>query len=266
MTVTLYNYIQSELMKKGLNEMVNAQGELIFFKEESQFMTKILAYDEDVSTIIDKIFTGVSLTQYAHDIHFKKTFMYHFLNRRINGQTIENFRVKLLTTFLMNQDYINRVYTDLELYLAQTGSSDQQSQSATNDSNSQTNKTSNRQTNSQTNTQQTDGSSTGDNREADARLPQNNVQLDVNSTVMTAADSNRISRNKQLDNQLVEGETTGETIGINDTEATAESTSENDSTSFSENKSYRLDELFKTQGIQERIFNVFDGKCFMQIW
>lgn len=225
-TTTLYNVIRSELIKEGFNEFVDGDGNLIIFEEESQFMTKMLNYDSDVQTIVEKLFTGASLTNRENNEHFKKTFLLRFLNRQINFQTIESFRVAVLSTFLMNQHYINTVYTDLDNYITQSQI--------------------NENTNKQTNEQLTNGSTTADNRQAYAQLPQNNVQLDVNSTIMESANDNTISRNKQINQQENTGETTGE--------------------SRSENKSYQLNELLKSSQIMETIFNEFDRKCFLQVW
>ena len=225
-TTTLYNVIRSELIKEGFNEFVDTDGNLILFNEESQFMTKILYYDDDIKHIINKLFTGVSLTNRQNDEHFKKTFLYRFLNRQINFQTVESFRVSLLSTFLMNQQYINTVYDKLDQYINQ--------------------KQINENSNNQTNKQLSDGSTTTDNRQAYAQLPQNNVQLDVNSTIMDSANDNTISRNKQVNQQENTGETTGE--------------------SQSENKSYQLNELLKSSQVMENIFDEFDRKCFLQVW
>lgn len=226
MTTTLYNYIRSELIKKDLNEFVDDNGNLIFFEEEHQFLTKILSYDADVSSIMDKLFTGVSLDTREFDEHFKKGFVSRFLERRINRQTIEAFRLQLLSTFLTNKRYINVIYADLDKYIHQESA--------------------NEQINSQKNQQKTDGEALTDNRQAFANLPQNNVQLDVNSTVMESASDNTISRNRQTNNQnsmtFADGETT------------------------MQNRSYQLDELLKLNGLEERIYNEFDRKCFMQIW
>lgn len=225
-TTTLYNVIRSELIKEGFNEFVDGDGNLIIFEEESQFMTKILNYDSDVQNIVEKLFTGASLTNRENDEHFKKTFLYRFLNRQINFQTIESFRISLLSTFLMNQHYMNTVYADLDNYITQSQI--------------------NENTNKQTNEQRTDGSTTADNRQAYAQLPQNNVQLDVDSTIMESANDNTISRNKQVNQQENTGETTGE--------------------SRSENKSYQLNALLQSSTIMENIFNEFDRKCFLQVW
>ena len=226
MTTTLFNVIRSELIKKGLDEFLDNEGNLILFKEEHQFMTKILSYDEDVSEIVDKLFSGLSLKDPDHDLHFKKTFIYRFINRRINRQTIESFKLELLSVFLTHQDYINRVYMDMEKYVTQTATSESQ--------------------NKQTNHQQTDGTTTSDNRSAFADLPQTAVNLDVDNTIMQYPSDNTISRHKQTNRQQTDGETLGEHL--------------------SQNKVYRLDELFKTNGVLEDIFNKFDQKCFMQVW
>ena len=226
MTTTLFRIIQSELIEQGFNEFVNSDGNLILFDSDHQFTTKILNYDTDVREIVDHLFIGVSLTKREHDEHFKKMFINRFINRRINRQTIEAFKFELQSTFLMNQNYMNTVYTDLDKYITQ----------------SQINENTNKQTNEQLN----DGETTSDNRQAYAQLPQNNVQLDVNSTVMDSASDNTISRNKQTNKQNNTGETTGE--------------------SKTENKSYQFTELFKSNGLMEQILNEFDKKCFMQTW
>ena len=226
MPTRLFNIVQSELINKGLNEFVDKEGNLVYFEDEYQFMTKILKYDEDVAEIVNELFSGQALNSHDFDEHFKKAFIYRFINRRINRQTIESFRLELLSTFLTNEDYINRLYEDLDMYLTQS-----------NESNSKNN-----QTNSQTNT----GSNTSDNRTAYAELPQNNVQIDVDSTVMDSATDNTITRNKQTN--------------------TMETTNKAADDSNSESKIYQLSELFKTNGLLEEVLNVFDVKCFMQTW
>lgn len=226
MTTTLYKIIQSELIKQGFNEFVDNEGNLVLFEKDHQFMTKIFKYDQDVAEIVDELFSGLSLKDPAFDQHFKKAFLYRFINRRINRQTVESFRLEILSTFLSNEDFINRIYADVDKYVTQTAKTDQ--------------------SNKQTNKQKNDGSTVSDNRSAFADLPQNNVQIDVNSTIMESASDNTISRNKQTNSQVTDGETEGVTSG--------------------ENKAYQLDELFKTNGLLENIYNVFDRKCFLQVW
>ena len=49
--------MRSELIKEGFNEFVDDDGNLIIFEEESQFMTKILTYEDNVKKILNKLFT-----------------------------------------------------------------------------------------------------------------------------------------------------------------------------------------------------------------
>src|SRR5690606_9684837 len=156
----------------------------------------------DVSEIVNSLFGGLSLNDPEYDEHFKKGFLYRFINRNINRQTVESFKLVLLSTFLTSESYINRIYNDVDKYLTQTFITEGQ--------------------NKQINKQETDGSTTTDNRSAYAELPQSNVQLDVDSTIMNRANDNTISRNKQRNNQVTDGETETENM--------------------SENKTYRLDE------------------------
>lgn len=261
-------------MKEGFNEFVDDDGNLVLFEEESQFMTKIMNYDDDVQHIMDRIFNGVSLTKREHDLHFKKVFFYRFINRQINRQTIESFKLELMTTFLSNQNYINRIYTDVELYLTQTQLhnqiNEQNNQEDTEQNNEQTDESINKQNNQQTNIQNSEGNTTSDNRNAYADLPQNNVQLDVNNTVMDSATNNEISRNKQSNIQDSTDETTGETTGKTTGERLGKTTGHTTGQSFgetsSENKSYHFNELFKTNGLLDQVLNVFDRKCFLQVW
>src|SRR5699024_3385231 len=187
---------------------------------------KILRYDEDVSDIIDYIFSGVSLNKEEHDKHFKKGFLSRFVNRQINRQTGEAFKMELLSTFISNETFINTLYEDLEKYIKQTNTTN----GATNHSNKQLN----------------DASTTRDKRRAFADLPQSSTNLDVENTVMDHATDNKVSRNKPKNKQETEGETSGKTE--------------------SENKTYQLDELLKSNGLLEQVYDIFDRKCFLQVW
>ena len=225
-TVTLFKLIQSELMKNGLNEFIDKNGELVLFKEEHQFINKILKYDDDVENVVNTLFHGLGLENETHDKTFKKNFTLRFLNRQINFQTVESFKASLLSTFLTNQVYMNMVYNDIEKFITQANATESK--------------------NSQTNNQKNTGETVTDNRQAYSELPQNNVQLDVNSTYMTSANDNTISRNKQKNNQDTTGETKGNTINVN--------------------VQYHLSELEKASELVEDIFRRFDRNCFLQVW
>lgn len=213
-------------MKKGLNEVVDDDGKLIYFDNDKQFTRKILMYDDDVANIIDELFTGVSLDKRENDLHFKKAFVYRFLNRRINRQTKEAFEFQLLSTFLSQKNYINTVFNDLEKYINQQSDSEQK--------------------NKQDNTQTNKSVSNNDSRSAYANLPQSNVNLNVDDTNMETADDNTVSRSKQAS----ENTTTNNTSG--------------DNSSLS--MQYSLDELVKSSSLITGILDQFDVNCFMQIF
>ena len=233
-TTTIFKIIQSELMKNEHYEIVTPDDtqyfdpplDFIWYDDEKQFTTKILKYDDDVSEIVNHLFGGLSLIDKEHDKHFKKSFVNRFVNRQINRQTIESFKMELVATFLSHEDFINTVYEDIEKYIQQTNTTKQET--------------------NQINKQLNDGTSTTDNRQAFADLPQSSTNLDVDNTIMDHATDNTISRNKQTDKQETEGETSGK--------------------NESENKTYQLDELLKSNGLLEQVYDIFDRKCFLQVW
>ena len=254
-TTTLYKYVESELFKMGHdNEIVDSQGNLVFFDDDFQVMTKIMTYDDDVTYIIDELFKNVQLNELVHDFHFKKAFFYRFVNRQINRQTIESFRFELISTFLTYQDHINRVYDDLDKYVQGV------SESNTTQKDTQENESESNDTSEQENNQNTTGNTTTDNRNAQSSLPQSNVQLDVKNTIMQTADSNDISRNKQTNNQ----DSTNKTNTTSNSNSTVKSIGNSESETI--NKMYKLDDLLKTTNVLDDIFNIFDRKLFMQFW
>ena len=257
-TTTLYKIVQSELYALGHDhEIVDKEGNLVFFDNKFQVMSKIMSYDEDIKKIINHLFNGYGLDKEEHDTHFKKMFFYRFINREINRQTIESFMFELMSTFMMNEDHINRVYNDLEKYILQHSigetsnkqlskeisqqinqqvttqlderlnsetSTSGNTQNTTDNSTGNTSSTSNQDT-SQDTTQTVNGNTTSDNRQARSDLPQNRVNLDVNNTLMATANENEISRNKQTNDQ-----DTDTNMSVN-TKDTSSGTSENNSTS-----------------------------------
>ena len=256
-TTTLYKIVQSELYALGHDhEIVDKAGNLVFFDNDFQVMSKVMSYDNDIENIVDLLFNHMKLNNTVHDQHFKKTFFFRFINREINRQTVESFMFELTATFLTIQDYISRIYTDMEKYIL--------GYSETNDKNNQDSndlKTSNSKNNYSNISESTStGNTTTDNRQARSDLPQNSVNLDVNNTVMRSANENDISRNKQNNAQNNKDEQTS----VNETENKDQSESHSSGVSNSISKTYQLDQLFKTNNVLERIMNEFDKKCFMQ--
>ena len=249
--------MQSELYALGHdNEIIDKEGNLVFFNNDFQVMSKIMSYDSDIETIVDRLFNNMKLNNIIHDQHFKKTFFFRFINREINRQTVESFMLELTATFLQNQDYINRIYTDMEKYILGYSETNDDNKQDSNDLKTSTSNSNSSNTSESTST----GNTTTDNRQARSDLPQSNINLDVNNTVMRSANENDISRNKQNNTQSNSDEQTS----INETENKDESESHSSGESNSISKTYQLDQLFKTNNVLERVMNEFDKKCFMQ--
>ena len=233
-TTTLFKIIQSELIKNGHSEFeadepatdVFPFGKFVFFDKEYQFTEKIMTFDNDVVDIVDWLFHGLTLDYKEHDEHFKKIFLYRFVNRQINRQTIEAFKMELMNVFMTNKDYINRVYKDSESFILQKNKSSSD--------------------NVQKNKQSNNSKTSSDNRQAFTDLAQSNVNIDVDKTVLEYASDNTISRNKQDTTNNTDGETVGNVL--------------------TDSESYALDELIKSSTLLENIMIMFDKKCFLQIW
>lgn len=205
---TLMYIILSELIEAGFNEFEETN-KIIFFDDDKQFIKKIMKYDSDVQIIVnEKVFQGESLKVIDHDIHFKKTFINKFLNRQIGRQTIEDFSTQVLYTFFLYEEYINLVYSDLDKYLTRHSENN------------------------------VDGNRSGinDMRRLSSDLPRDNINLNVDDTILNYGNENTISRDKhQEDNQQ-----------------------------SSISKSYNLDDLKNSKALLKPVFNEFDRNCFMQ--
>ena len=223
---TIFKIIQSELINNGYDEFVDENGDLIFFDNNKQLTRKILLFDNDVQRVVNDLMIGIELENPVHDMHFKKAFVYRFLNRKINRQTIDAFQYELLATFLSKQDYINAIYEDIEKFILQENTTNQ--------------------TNNQNNEQETNSNNLNDSRSAYANLPQSEVNLDVDNTTISTADDNTVSRNKQVTQQTSNNKTNGETLN--------------------KSNQYKLDELIKSSNLLSNILDEFDLKCFMQIF
>ena len=225
-TVTLHDYVKSELLKAGHNEFMDESGKLIFFDRSKQIVNKLIQYDSDVQAVMDDLFTLTVLDDPAHDQHFKRVFLTRFMHRQIKRQTIEAFQALLVSTVLTHQPYIQSLYADLDKYVTQKQLSDNRT--------------------NQQNTQESDGQTSTDNRQAFSDLPGNTVNLDVTDTVMASANDNTISRNSQTNKQESKGQT--------------------DTDSHSESIQYNLDTLMKSNGLLDRLLIQFDLACFKQSW
>lgn len=210
-TVSIYDVICSELEKEGYNEFVDKDGQLTFFNDDYSFIRKIMSYDDEVKEIVDRLFfRGISLKNPNSDNTFKKAFINKFLNRHIKHQTTDIFASILGYKMISNLDYINYLYDELDEFI--TGDSVNETDSSGNDIN--------------------------DNRFLSTSLPQSEVNLNVDNTILDYGDTNTITRTK----------------GNRSNTSTTKSSQKN------------LDNLLKTKGLIEEFFIQIDRDCFLQIW
>lgn len=220
-TTTLMDYFQSELQKLGKSEFVN-HGVITFSDYDYTFIRKITRYDEDVQNITNKyLFSGFTFNGNA-DYNFKRAFVARFINREIAFQTIEVFSGNLVSLAITNKSYIEYFFNDLDDYLTAKSTSD----------------TTFKETQYQTQTQ------TNDKRSLESELPQNNINLNVDDTVLDYGNNNRIDRDKNRGN----------------------TDSERNSETKNESHNYNIDNLLKINGMMTRILDEFDQKLFSQVF
>ena len=204
-------------------------------------MTRILKFDETVESITSEtIFTGLHL-DYG-DSDFKKLFIQHFLNREIKWQTLELFQSKIAATFLMNQDTLNFYYSELDRLLKRANVNDSQN-NGSNESESIT---------SGNNTSKTDNIS--DNRSISASMPQDQYNIDVENHIAHNADSNDISKNKNVSETNANNNTSQKNKGLNN------------ATSQSVSNVYDITYLREVKAYIQNVLDDFDTNCFSQTW
>lgn len=170
-----------------------------------------MKFDDDVRRIVDDIvFQGLTLERESTDISFKREFINKFLYREIAFQTLELFSSQVCYNFMINMGYLNRIYDDLEDYIQGKSLSESSEQ----------------------------GDSTNDNRYLSSSLPQTEVNLNVDNTVLDYGDTNTISRTKD----------------------------QRQGSSNATTKQFNIDNLLKTRGLKDDVFTLFDSRCFLQIW
>lgn len=290
-TTTLMEIIQGELQRAGFNEFVN-DGKLTFDNKEYAFIQKVLRFDDDVKKIVDNtFFKGFRFNDERIDRYFKEAFTTRFLNREIGRQTVEGFAGLVLYETIIREEYIFRVFGD-ELYKYLENHVDYKGEVIGNTIEDETQNQINEELQNQTSEENTDtttnetysedtqsnGTNVADSREATARLPQSEINMNVDNDVLTFADDNTITKNKTstTDESNTNGsrDTTSnsKTTGQQDstTNATSDSTrnSNQDTTSNQKtySKTYLMENLEKLYSTRERIFNDYDRKCFLHIW
>lgn len=172
-TITIFDYIMSELINSGHNEFFN-DNQLTMQSDKHSFIKKIMFYDDDVNAIVTKrIFQDFNFTNPETDIHFKRMFINKFLNRQIKFQTIEEFSTQVIQLLFSLDKYIEFAYENLFDMIKGKSVTDSTSKNV----------------------------SQYDNRHLMSELPQDNINLNVADTILNYGNTNDISRNKGTDDR-----------------------------------------------------------------
>lgn len=265
-TTTLYKIIQSELFKQGFNrEIVDDKGNLIYFDSEYKNMTKIMKFDDDVKKIVDSLFMN-SLEVDEHDRHFKKSFMFRFLNRQINKQTVESFKFDLISTFMTYEDYINTIYKDSEKYIHRLSESESNSNATSHSTDNSNGENSSEVTSTQKDNSLSKSDTLNTDRKASSNLPNSTLSFNLDDNTFSNPSSADAGRSKGNTNTENTGNSESKNISKNRNTDERISDTINTGNQSDISRSYSLDDLFKSTNILENIMKTFDGKCFLQTW
>lgn len=211
-TTTLEEIIKSELLNQGHSEYLSKDKErLIFFDDDYQIIKKIMHYDDDVHQIVtERFFIGEGLDDTEKDKDFKKHWLNRFYAKQIAHQTLERFASNVLTVFYNNKHFLNEYYNNLDDYLNSLEQS----------------------------TGQTTGNRLSDNRLLESDLPQNEINLNVDNTVLNYGNLNRISRDRDKQDGTDESQTTKKNLEL----------------------------LKQSRYLMEEVLNDFERQCFLFVW
>lgn len=274
-TTTLYEIIESELQRLGLNEFVN-NDRIHFNDSKHAFMQKMLYFDDDVKEIVDNIFfKGFMFNDERIDSYFKESFTLRFLYREIGRQTVEAFASQVLYITMTHEDYIYRVYgSDMYKYIEQVTDTQSQDLGKAIENAIEQGQTKDRQQDKgheeYEDYEDTITKSFDDNRTAESTLPQSQVNIDVDNTVLDYADTNTISRDKNTSETVSEKKGTKDNTfdslrnGESDSKRNTQSQNEMNRTGLT--KQYLIDNLQKLYSMRDTIFKTYDKECFLHIW
>ena len=262
-TTTLMEILQSELQNRGYNEFVN-KGHLTFNDSEFAFIQKILRFDDDVHNIVNRtFFKGFKFNDERIDRYFKEAFVTRFLDREINRQTVEAFASQVLYVTLTREDYIFTVFgSEMQKYLEQHTENLSEDRGIGQENSTEQGQSKERQ--QQKTHDNYEDNNTNDRREANSTLPQSEVNINVDNTVLDYADTNDISREKGHAEGTKDG--TLDNINNGETDTKRNTQSENTSNHEALNKTYLIDNLKQIEDMREKIFEAYDKKCFLHIW
>lgn len=210
--------LQTELLKQGKNEFFN-NGEYTGDNNKFRFIQKAMRYDEDVEKITTEVFfAGYTFPTPEVDKFIKKMFINKFLNRQIGRQTVEDFASQVVYTSLSYEQEIEILYKNYENFVIHNNETES------------------------TTTGTGSNESLSENRDLRSTLPQDKINLDLNSFEMDYGDENNIAKSAD------------------------KSTNNNEQTTITNSKSYDANALKAFSGAWDRYLKEYDRRCFLQTW
>jgi hypothetical protein len=231
-TTTLFEYIQSELQRKGHNEFFDKTSNLqkdmnlTFYEDDYAFIKKVMLYDDDVKPIVEYLFRGESLSDQTLNDEFKKAFANRFLNRQIGRQTIEDFSSQLAFTFNTLKRSLEVYYENYKDFMT-GGQTTERTLTGSKDTTGMNN-------------------STTQDREAFSSLPQNDINIDITNNVLQYADTND--------------------VGFHKTSADSKQDETNQEKEVTQLNKFDIEQFLLNNTVLLDIFDIIDKKCFLQVW
>lgn len=185
-TSTLLDIIEAKAKRLGYNAFIDENGLFRLQDDNTSIMSQIVRYTPFIKSCTeDEIFGGFSFKDKGTDIFFKRIFLTKFLNRQIKFQTVDLFRSKLVFLMLSNEQWFTEVYNNFDSIF--NGKNTQGSQ--------------------------TESHAKTESRGANATLPQDQTELNLDDDNVPFADSTVYNRGKNdttgKNNQQSNSSTTG---------------------------------------------------------
>lgn len=234
--MTFNKFLKSELART--HSEIQKNGEFVFMNPEDSYQNEIRRYTEEVHELMMKnFFVGFSFRNNDIDRRFKKLFVNYFLDRKWLFETSDKMASAIYSTLLMEEDYINMLYDNIEYYINGYRYSHTEAHSEG-------------KTAEESGSDRTDRSS-GKSRGLNADLPQSQVNINLDNSDFQYGSTVNATNNTNSSS----GETNTAREGENET----------DSNSTTISNDYDIEKLEKINGILRKIVNRFDSYCFSQL-
>lgn len=251
-TTSIYELLASEGYKHGFNDFLAPDGiHLITYGDNLAFVNKVARFDKDIQQWANTIlFAGNTLSSSQADFFFKREFVSRYINREIKYQTVDIWRIKLASEMTKYDQWMSNTYDNFAKIY--TGEKD--------------GKTTGNLLANQNNTSNTDftGKVTADSntvtrhRDLDATLPQNETGLDLDSDTVAYADNRKDSKDKTNAHSVTD------TKNVTDTKADQHTSQ--DTTGTSQDIVFDIDAVNKIRTVYEPVFKALDRGLFLQVW